>query len=555
MGVKAKDPYQPPKLPGRIDNILAAMGLSRECRPMPGKNGTGWRIYRFVRTDGGDTPYPALLIEHSTRAVADAKRQVSGLFYCVVLFSLKFGYSLFLKSKSSSSVFALDGADACEQAGMALSSAGFAVAGTTMKMRRAIRGAIQNIPTTTKNFNNRGVFSTHYLKSKLLGDIDTETEDLKGVWDGDAKTSLGLLGWTGLEDCDGVYHSQTFPEASIVVVDRGTDFGAQRRQDEAAPSYRVVAELANIPWVILTDGVVWRLYTSRVSAFTTNYFEISLMSRKRIVLRYLAAMFGAASYVKHGGKARIDVIFDEGKDYVQELEENLAERVLGPDGVFVDLVKGVLGYDGTKRYGPDELAPAKQAALKIMYRVWFLLYAESRDLLPTRDERYAPISLTSLRHSLDNMESNPAATDCWGRVLALFGCVRNGSPKHNLPQYDGGLFRIEPETDGISISNNHAVRALRGLTEMDGEPVDYASLGVRYLGNIYETLMEFEVRQADRDIMLVEDGKCIREVDSRAESTYSYKKNDLYIMSKAGAISRKSSGRYYSIFSMFSNEE
>ena len=543
--MNARDSGQPPRLPSRIGGILAAMGLSPECRPIPDKNGTGWRTYRFARTDGGDTPYPALLIEHNTRAVTDAKRQISGLFHCIALFRLKSGYSLFLKSKSNSTVFVLDGADACEQAGAALSSAGFAAASTAMKMRRAIRQTIQNIPTTTKNFNNRGVFSTHYLKSRLLEDIGTETDGLEGVWNGDAMASLRLLGWTELEGSGGVYRTRAFPEASIVVVDRGTDFGVQRSRDEAAPSYRAVAELAGTPWVILTDGVVWRLYTSRVSASTTNYFEMSLLSRKGIVLQYLVAMFGAASYVKRGVKARIDVIFDEGKDYVQELEENLADRILRPDGVFVDLVKGVLGYDGTRRYSQADLDSAKQTALKTMYRVWFLLYAESRDLLPTRDERYAPISLTSLRHSLDDMESNPDAPDCWRRILGLFGCVRNGSPEHNLPQYNGGLFQNAPEIDGIHMKNLHAVRALRGLMERDGEPVDYASLGVRHLGNIYETLMEFEVRQADRDMMLVEDAKGVREVASRAESTYSYKKNDLYIMSKAGAVSRKSSGSYY----------
>ena len=70
-------------------------------------------------------------------------------------------------------------------------------------------------------------------------------------------------------------------------------------------------------------------------------------------------------------------------------------------------------------------------------------------------------------------------------------------------------------------------------------------MGVRHLGHIYEALLEFVVRQADRDIMLLEDTKGVREVASRAESTYTYRKNDIYIISKAGSISRKSSGSYY----------
>ena len=383
------------------------------------------------------------------------------------------------------------------------------------------------------------------LKGRLLESEASRADGLDGAWEGDAQKTLGLLGWTGLEGSGGVYRSQSFPVATVMVVDRGPDFGLQRSSGEAAPSYRAVAELAKTPWAILTDGTTWRLYTSRVSASTTNYFELSLEVRKAAVLRYLSAIFGAKSYVKRDDKAAIDVIFDDGKNYAQELEENLADRILRPDGVFVDIVKGVLGYDGKRRYGGDELASAKATALKIMYRAWFLLYAESRDLLPARDERYAPLSLTSLRTSLDGMEAEPEAAGCWERVLKLFRGVRSGSPSHNLPQYNGGLFRSDPEIDGIKMQNRHAVRVLRGLMERDGEAVDYASLGVRQLGHIYETLMEFEVRQADRDLMLLEDGKGVREVESRAESTYTYRKNDLYIVSKAGAISRKSSGSYY----------
>ena len=537
-------PGKTPELPERIKGLLSSMGLSAEFRPVPDGDPGGWGRYRFVRTDGSEPPYPVLLFEHKAKPVQDAKRQVSNLFHCVALFSLRSGYHLFLKSASSSLPFALDSADACEQAGTALSAAGFASAGGKSRMMLAIRNAIRDIPTTARIFNNRGVFSTHYLKGRLLDSGAASADGLEGAWDGDAKSTLGLLGWDDLEG-GGVYRSESFPEATILVVERGPDFGLQRSAEEAAPSYRAVAELARTRWVILTDGTTWRLYTSRVSASTTNYFELSLEAKKGAVLRYLAAIFGAASYVKRDGKAGIDVIFDDGKNYVQELEENLADRILRPDGVFVDLVKGVLGYDGTRRYGNEELASAKATALKIMYRIWFLLYAESRDLLPARDQRYAPLSLMSLRTGLDGMEADPDAAGCWERVLKLFRGVRNGSPEHNLPQYNGGLFRSDPEIDGISIWNRHVVRALRGFMERDGEAVDYASLGVRHLGHIYETLMEFEVRQADRDIMLLEDRKGVREVASRAESTYSYRKNDLYIVSKAGAISRKSSGSYY----------
>ena len=536
-----------PEIPSIIRDILSAIGLSSECRALPDSRGqAGWGKYRFQKADGGETPVPVLLFEHKTKAISDAKRQVSGIFHCIALFHLKSSYSVFFKSGSYSAVFGLDSNDACEQIQTVLSTADFASSDSKVKSRLAIRKTIENIPTTTSNFNNRGVFSTHYLKGRLLGRSgNAKADGLEAAWEGNTKKSLSLLGWRDLDGSNNVYRSNASPQATVVVVERGQDFGVQRSSEDVAPSYRAVAELRNTPWVILTDGITWRLYTSKVSASTTNYFEISLEVKKAIVLRYLAAIFGAASYAERDGKADIDVIFDDGKNYVQELEENLAERILKSDGVFVDLVKGKLDHDGKRRYADDELTNAKKIALKIMYRVWFLLYAESRDLLPVRDERYRPLSLTSLRNGLDGMEGSPEDHDCWDRVLKLFAGVRNGSPEHNLPQYNGELFKNDPEIDGTKMRNKHFVRSLRGLFERDGEPMDYASLGVRHLGHIYETLMEFTVRQADRDIMLLDTGKGVKEVASVAESTYSYKKNEIYIISKAGSISRKSSGSYY----------
>ena len=450
--VKQDDPGKTPDLPERIRGLLSSMGLSAEFRPVPDNDSGGWGRYRFVRTDGSEPPYPIFLFEHKAKPVQEAKRQVSNLFHCVSLFSLRSGYHLFLKSASSSLPFALDSADACEQAGTALSASRLRVGGRQIADDACDPERHTGHPHHEADLQTTGVCSRPTTsRAGFLKAAPRARTGLKEAWGGDAVATLGLLGWDDLEGSGDIYRSESFPEATVLVVKRGPDFGLQRSAEEAAPSYRAVAELARTRWAILTDGTTWRLYTSRVSASTTNYFELSLEARKESVLRYLAAIFGAASYVKRDGKAGIDVVFDDGKNYAHELEENLAERILRPDGVFVDLVKGVLGYDGTRRYGNEELALAKATALKIMYRIWFLLYAESRDLLPARDERYAPLSLTSLRTSLDGMESEPDAGDCWKRVLKLFRGIRTGSPKHNLPQYNGGLFQSDPEIDGISI--------------------------------------------------------------------------------------------------------
>jgi len=297
--------------------------------------------------------------------------------------------------------------------------------------------------------------------------------------------------------------------------------------------------------VILTNGKVWRLYTNRVSASTTNYFEITLDPKNELITKYLIAIFDKSVYNVKKGQSDIDQYFDEGKKLALELEEDLASTIMHRDALFVDIVKGVLDHSVDTTYTRDELEHAKYTALKIMYRMWFVLYAESRNLLPVNDEKYIPISLRFMRDKLDDYLEDGDGHGCWEALLRLFKGIREGSVEHNLPQYDGDLFKDVKDIEGISVRNRFIVKALRGILERDGEAVDYASLGVRHLGSIYESLLEFSVNQAEDDIMLLERGGKITRVKSGQESTYSYKKNQLYLAPRGGIAQRKATGSYY----------
>ena len=260
-------------------------------------------------------------------------------------------------------------------------------------------------------------------------------------------------------------------------------------------------------------------------------------------LRYLAALFGFATHA--GSRPQIDEFFDQAIHKATDLEKDLRTKILAADGLFLDIVKGVLDHDMKRRFRPADLVRAKETALAVMYRVWFVLYAESRNLLPVGDPKYSPISLRSVHAALDKYEADPDGHECWSALLELFGCIRDGSPRHNLPQYNGGLFGARADVDGIKVRNRFIAAALRSLLETDGQAVDYGDLGVRHLGSIYESLLEFEVRQASRAIMLLEDKGGVREVEAEEESTYSYKKNDLYLVSGAGIAMRKASASFY----------
>ena len=503
----------------------------------------GWKCYGMRRVDGSDPSVSVVLAASGPRGITDIKKEITA-DNCVVLLAAR--NTLFLRALGKSLSVQLDGEGEHERVCRILESCD--ISGKMMRYLRGLRRAIRDIPVSSAHFDNRGIFSNHYLKNRLWDDlrrdIGPEVEAVAAALKRPPEEMLVALGW----DLDGdkrMGRTCRFKGVSVVVAPKGRDLSVRTR-DDVAPSYTAVAELKHSPWVILTNGREWRLYTSRVSASTTNYLGIDTDGRDPEPLRYLAALFGAATHEGGAdGISQIDEFFDQAQQKARSLEDDLRSKVLGTGGLFLDIVKGILDHDMKRTFRPTDLAAAKETALAVMYRVWFVLYAESRNLLPVRDPKYSSISLRSMHAELDGYEGDPDGYGCWDALLDLFTRIRDGSPDHNLPQYDGDLFRTRPSVDSIKVRNKFIASAMRELLETDGQAVDYGDLGVRHLGSIYESVLEFEVRQANRDIMLVEDGKGVREVESKAESTYSHKKNDLYLASGAGLVSRKTTASFY----------
>lgn len=489
---------------------------------------------------------PVHLLGHRTKSLNDARRKLRRLDSSIVVLHLKSGYEVFFKAANFTAIFDLNEENEYERLVSILKSAGFGPDSSEIDMLVSIDKVINAKSISTTNFKNRNVFSTHYLEKRLLDGRNFKIDKLERAWIGNTQQTLDILGWTAIKnDNDDHVFSVKNSVASLVIARHGKDLDIRDTRQDVAPSYKAVRQLRTKPWVILTNGRVWRLYTARVSATTTNYFELDLGIKNKTVLRYLAVMFGASTYLDKDGKADIDVIFERGRELACDIEQSLADRILRPDGIFLNMVKGVLNYNGKKLYSNKKLDDAKNVVLNIMYRIWFLLYAESRELLPITDKRYRSVSLTLLNQRLDGMESTPDKADCWDYIVNLFKKIRNGSPDHNIPQYDGALFKEDVKIDGRTIKNKFFAKAIRGLLEQDGKTIDYSSLGVRHLGNVYETLMEFNVKQAERALILLETKNEVREVETATKSSYIYKKNELYIINKKGSISRKSSGSFY----------
>ena len=138
---------------------------------------------------------------------------------------------------------------------------------------------------------------------------------------------LDALGWSGSE---GTYYDG---KVSVIITNQ-TDFSIREKNSDVAPSYTAITQLEKSQWVILTNGTKWRLYTNKISASSTNYFELNLDSKNDIITRYLIALFGAASYHAEKGEADIDVFFEKSRLYAKDLEENLSTQIMSADGLF-----------------------------------------------------------------------------------------------------------------------------------------------------------------------------------------------------------------------------
>ena len=417
-----------------------------------------------------------------------------------------------------------------------------------------------------RHYVNLGLFSNHFLRermqnflsqrgrkvneevslflSKLGGEVPTEYSDSGKV--------LAALGYSIsplkkeiIQQFNLISSSNNFNVTCLVAANSSLD----TKEDSAqiVPSYQAVSALQDSRWVILTNGRLWRLYSSRVNSPSTNYFEIDLedvsdSSDPR--LNYFVSMFSAASLFPKTDGSDLDGIFDGSLKYANEVETHLREKVF--DGqLFLNLIRAILSHRDNKKYSEEDLKTAKSIALKLLYRILFLLYAESRGLLPMGNSKYIEISLGSLRQQLAEFDNSPKEDTLWKHLHRLFKAVQTGRPDAGLPEYDGELFRDVEELDSLDIGNRYLALALRELTEYQGKGIDYQNLGVRHLGSLYEALLEYDVRQAKENLIIYKNGALDAEyaADLKAKPKPFVEKGELFLTTKG--LARKGTGSYY----------
>lgn len=306
---------------------------------------------------------------------------------------------------------------------------------------------------------------------------------------------------------------------------RPLDRRSGRRGEETAPSSQMLRYLRRVDdvvrgklrWGILTNGAQWRLYYQGARSVAEEFFEVDLAyllgvagqdgglfalteDEKRHWLRVFLLVFGREAFLPTPSDPRTfhQQAIQEGRFYEERVAGNLSNLVFGQ--VFPELVRAVAAAS------PEApLAEVREAALILLYRLLFILYAEDRDLLPVRDPRYEDYGLRvkvrgDVGQRKDRNDTFSATTSrYWSVIDDLCRAIDRGDSAIGLPPYNGGLFDQlkTPLLTRVRLGDAVIANVIDVLsfeqTPAGRRYINYRDLSVQQLGSIYERLLEHEV--------------------------------------------------------------
>ena len=264
----------------------------------------------------------------------------------------------------------------------------------------------------------------------------------------------------------------------------------------------------DLHWGFLTNGGVWRLYDYRARPRATAYFEADLggmlESGDDDRLRVFYLLFRRDSFVLRDGAVAtfLNGALAEGRRYEEQVAQDLSSVVF--EKVFPKLVEALADASG------ESLPDVRHAALIFLYRLFFVLYAEDRGLLPVNDSRYDDYGLR--KRVRDDIRDRTRKQDAFSAVVThyydhlmnLCRIIDGGDESIGLPPYNGGLFAEEaaPLLERVRLPDAVVAPIMYDLShaELKGQRrfVNYRDMSVQQLGSIYEHLLEQEpVRDDD----------------------------------------------------------
>jgi methylase of polypeptide subunit release factors len=271
---------------------------------------------------------------------------------------------------------------------------------------------------------------------------------------------------------------------------------------------------------VVTDGRWWALVSAREGAMVASgivdaqtWIEEPQVRNAFIELLQLRRLVGGKP------EDRLPALFADSVAAAEEITEALGTQVRRAVELLVQaLSEAALGVE------PDPLparrADVYEAAVTMMMRVVFLLFAEERNLLPQGQLFALGYGVSDELDALDSRareegsESLDATRLTWHRLLATSRALYQGATFEDLrlPSYGGSLFdparfeflttRTEHGTLAIAVSDRVMLEVLRAVqvAQLRGQParrISFRDIDVEQIGYIYEGLLGYSCADVD----------------------------------------------------------
>ncbi|WP_235733206.1 DNA methyltransferase [Mycolicibacterium neoaurum] len=288
----------------------------------------------------------------------------------------------------------------------------------------------------------------------------------------------------------------------------------------ATPIDRMEVLLRNndVPIGIVTDGRWWALVCARAGAMTASGVVDALtwVEEPRTRDAFLA-LISRQHIIGGNPDERLPVLFEASVAAAEEITEALGAQVRRAVELLIQSFSES-ARDAQQRGEPDPL-PADthqsyEAAVTIMMRIVFLLFAEERGLLPSGElfeQGYGisrELDRLQAREAEESEEALDATSLTWHRLLATSQALYGGASFENMrvPAYGGSLF--DPDrfsflaaltahgTLAITVSDRvmlHALRSVQQAVLKGGEArrISFRDIDVEQIGYIYEGLLGY----------------------------------------------------------------
>jgi hypothetical protein len=304
---------------------------------------------------------------------------------------------------------------------------------------------------------------------------------------------------------EGVDGNGRYAEAVAVLEAKRFDRPLDQRRPAGGLSEDPVAQIiyyvstTQVPFGILTNGRIWRLYAQQGDLVEGAYYEVDLVALLEAGdprgLRAFVAFFAAGSFrPDEAGRSFLDLALGESRANAIQIGDALQRQV------FKAVPNIAAGLLGDEERSAESLAAAFEHSLVFLYRLLFCLHAEARRLLPIDSPHYLEYSVRKQRleltDAIDRGRVFGRTSDrLYNELEALFKLVAAGDEGLGVNEYNGDLFTASkhPWLEGRIVPDELLAPALDGLFRLRGQAIDYRDLSVRQLGTIYEQLLEYRL--------------------------------------------------------------